>query len=92
VRFDEVFKLAAQTGTALEINSSFPRFDLSETNARAAVSAGVMLSINTDAHSTEELDLIPYGVHVARRGWVTKKNVINCMTWDELSKFLALKR
>jgi DNA polymerase (family 10) len=51
-----------------------------------------MLSINTDAHSPDELDLIPYGINVARRGWVTKKNVINCMSWDELKKFIARKR
>jgi DNA polymerase (family 10) len=92
IHFEPVFKLAAETGTALEINSSYPRLDLNETNARSAIEAGVMLSINTDAHSPDELDLIPYGINVARRGWVTKKNVINCMSWDELKKFIARKR
>jgi DNA polymerase (family 10) len=92
VRFEPVFKLAAQTGTALEINSSYPRLDLNETNARSAIESGVMLSINTDAHSEGELDLIPYGINVARRAWATKKNVINCMTWEELTKFLGRKR
>ena len=92
IRFEPVFKLAAQTGTALEINSSYPRLDLNEHNARSAHESGVMLSINTDAHSPDELDLIPYGVNVARRGWATKKNVINCMGWEELTKFLARKR
>ena len=92
IRFEPVFKLAAQTGTALEINSSYPRLDLNETNARSAIESGVMLSINTDAHSPDELDLIPYGINVARRAWATKKNVINCMSWEELNKFLARKR
>ena len=92
VNFEPVFKRAADTGTALEINSSYPRLDLNETNARSAIESGVMLSINTDAHSTDELDLIEYGINVARRAWATKKNVINCMTWDELTRFLARKR
>ena len=92
VRFEQVFKLAAETGTALEINSSYPRLDLNEHNARSAIESGVMLSINTDAHSTDELELIPYGINVARRAWATKKHVINCMGWEELTKFLARKR
>jgi DNA polymerase (family 10) len=90
--FSILFKAAAETGTALEINASYPRLDLNELNARAAVSAGVMLSINTDAHSTDELDNMPFGINVARRAWVTKRNVINCMSIGELKKFLAGKR
>src|SRR4051812_14675718 len=92
IRFEPVFKLAAETGPALEITPSSPRLDLNETNARSAIESGVMLSINTDAHSPDELDLIPYGINVARRAWATKKNVINCMSWEELEKFIARKR
>lgn len=92
VNFEPVFRLAAETGTALEINASYPRLDLNETNARAAIDADVMLSINTDAHSTDELELMPYGINVARRAWAARKNVINCMGWAELAKFIALKR
>ena len=51
--FDPVIKAAADNGTALEINAGYPRLDLNESNARAALDAGVMLSINTDAHSTQ---------------------------------------
>jgi DNA polymerase (family 10) len=93
IRTEPIFKAAAQTGTALEINASYPRLDLNEINARAAVEAGVMLSINTDAHSTDELDEnMIHGVNVARRAWVTKRNVINCMSPAELTAFLARKR
>ena len=92
IRFEPVFKAAAQNGTALEINASYPRLDLNEINARAAIESGVMLSINTDAHSPVEFDLMEYGINVARRGWVTKKHVINCMTWEELKAFVAKKR
>ena len=57
-----IFAAAAKTGTALEINAGYPRLDLNDTHARAAIEAGVMLSIDTDAHSTEELDSIGWGI------------------------------
>jgi DNA polymerase (family X) len=92
LRFDRIFKSAALTGTALEINASYPRLDLSDIHARAAIAAGCKLSINTDAHSPEELDFMPYGIDVARRAWATKQDVINCMTWEQLQAFVARKR
>lgn len=91
LRFEELFPLAAANGTAMEINAGYPRLDLNETNARAAIGAGVMLSINTDAHSTGGFDEIIFGVNVARRAWVTKTSVINCMTVNDLEKFIAKK-
>jgi DNA polymerase (family 10) len=87
-----LFKAAAATGTALEINASYPRLDLNDVNARGAIDAGCMLSINTDSHSTEEFDQIGWGISVARRGWVTKNHAINCMKFSELMKFIAKKR
>ena len=92
VRFDRLFPLAAATGTAMEINAGYPRLDLNETHARAAVAAGVKLSINTDAHGTAGLGGLHYGLNVARRAWVTKANVINCLTVAELEAFIAAKR
>jgi DNA polymerase (family 10) len=90
--FAKVFEAAAKTGTALEINAGWPRLDLDEFHARTAVEAGVMLAIDTDAHSPEGLEDIGFGLSTARRGWVTAKNVINCMKGGELKKFLERKR
>jgi DNA polymerase (family 10) len=92
LQFDRLFKAAATTGTALEINAGWPRLDLNEHNARAAIQAGVKLSIDTDAHSVDAFEEMAYGVNVARRAWATKKDVINCMAWDELNGFIARKR
>src|SRR3954451_12751653 len=92
VDFGPIFKAAAANGTALEINAGYPRFDLNETNARAAVAAGVTLAIDTDAHSTGGFEEMTWGVNVARRGWVTKANVLNCVGPPELLKFLGRKR
>lgn len=91
LKMDEIFKAAAATGTALEINSGYPRLDLNDTNARAAIQAGCMLSINTDSH-TNIFDEIIWGIGVARRAWVTKQNVINCLPLSDLRTFLKKKR
>lgn len=90
--FARIFTAAAATGTALEINSGYPRLDLTDTVARAAIGAGCMLSINTDAHSTDGLNWIDYGINVARRAWVTPRHVINCMPLKKLMQFIAKKR
>lgn len=92
LEMDKLIKAAAETGTAMEINSSYPRLDLDEFNARAAIEAGVYLTIDTDAHSTGELELIPYGISVARRAWVTPQQVVNCWPLKDVKKFLARKR
>jgi len=92
LQFERIFKAAAQTGTALEINASYPRLDLNDVNARAAARAGVKLSINTDAHHTETFAAMTYGLGVARRGWLTEADVINCMSTADLLKFIAAKR
>ncbi len=89
---EPIFKAAAETGTAMEINASYPRLDLNDVNAKHAREAGVMISINTDAHSTGEFHLMPFGIDVARRAWLTANDVINCMPLASLKKFLAAKR
>ena len=88
--FKEIFKAARDTNTQLEINSFPNRLDLNETNARSAKEAGVKIAISTDAHTTDQLFNMEFGVSVARRGWLSKKDVINTLTVDELLK--AIKK
>ncbi len=88
----KILKAAAQTGTALEINSSYPRLDLNDQNAAAAREAGCVLSIDTDAHSIPELDLLPHGISVARRAWLTPQHVINTWPLPKLLQFIRVKR
>jgi len=90
--FAPIFKAAAATGTALEINASYPRLDLNDVHARAAREAGVKLSINTDAHSVGDLAQMRFGIGVARRAWVGAEDVINCLTIAGLRKFLCARR
>ncbi len=78
-----VFKAAARTGTALELNGS-PRLDLDDGLARAAGRAGVRLTLASDAHRTEELDQLRYAVDMARRAWLTAAQVIGSRSADAL--------
>jgi len=85
---DAVFAAAAETRTALEINSQPDRLDLKDTQARRAVEAGALIAIDSDAHSTAQLQLTRYGVATARRGWVTKNRVVNALPLEDLLAWL----
>lgn len=90
--FGRIFEAAAKAGVALEINASWPRLDLNDTLARAAVEAGAMLAIDTDAHDTQGLEGMSMGIGVARRGWVEPRHVINCMELAKLRRFANARR
>jgi len=89
--FDEICRVAARTKTILEINSYPDRLDLNDTNIRRALDCGVKLSLSTDSHSKIQLGNLWLGISQARRGWAQKKDVVNCMSADELLKFLKNK-
>jgi len=89
VDWDEIFRQAAATQTALEI-SSFPnRLDLKDSLCRQAKNFGVKFAINTDSHQIEHLNLMHFGVSVARRGWLEKKDIINSSNYSDLEKWLS---
>jgi DNA polymerase (family 10) len=75
-----VYAEAARTGTALEMNGSPHRLDLAVERARRAVEMGCVLTIDSDAHKTAELDYVRWGVSQARRAWVEPGIVLN--TWS----------
>ena len=77
---------AVETGTALEINSQPDRLDMRDTHARLAGEAGVLIPITTDAHSTTALGYAELGVGLARRAWLTKKQVLNTRAWPQIEK------
>ncbi|MCY4654059.1 MAG: DNA polymerase/3'-5' exonuclease PolX [Dehalococcoidia bacterium] len=90
--YDAIFRAAAGTGTALEINGSLERLDLRDTHVSRARELGAALVINTDAHTTEGLGNMEYGVSLARRGWCEASHIVNCMGADELTVWLRKKR
>jgi DNA polymerase (family 10) len=89
--WDELFAAAAETGTLLEIDGSDHRLDLAPERARRAVEAGCRLTIDSDAHRTEELAGIRWGVAQARRGWVVPAVVANTWPRDALLAWVAAK-
>ena len=89
--WETVYAEAARTGTALEMNGSPHRLDLSPERARRAVAAGCILTIDSDAHHTRELDDTRWGVSQARRGWVTARDVLNTRSREDLLAWVAGK-
>jgi DNA polymerase (family 10) len=89
---DAVIAAAKKYRIALEIDCYPDRSDLNAIHIRAAVRAGVMLAIDTDAHAPEHLDFIPLGEALARRGWATKKDVLNTKSLKDLLSYLNKKQ
>jgi DNA polymerase (family 10) len=89
---DEVFKAAARTGTALEINAFPDRLDLRDEHVMWAKRHGVKFAIDTDSHSTVHLPFMRYGVGTAQRGWLAKADVINTWPLGKLRRFLRKGR
>ncbi|HSG30095.1 MAG TPA: DNA polymerase/3'-5' exonuclease PolX [Thermodesulfobacteriota bacterium] len=92
VDLEEVFKITKQYGKAVELNASYMRLDLNDIHSRRAKDLGIPISINTDAHHTDQLQFMLYGIGTARRGWVEKNDVINCMSYSKLTKWLKQVR
>jgi len=89
---EAVLQAASETGVAMEINASPYRLDLEDVYARRAKELGIPISINTDSHSEEDMDMRFYGAAIARRAWLTKEDVINCWSADKLLKWLKSRK
>ncbi|MDH3733024.1 MAG: DNA polymerase/3'-5' exonuclease PolX [Gemmatimonadota bacterium] len=89
IEIDEILQACAEYGVAVEINSHPNRLDLRDTHAWRARELGVPITISTDAHRAEELDLIRYGVEQGRRAWLTPDDVLNTRPLDELLSWAA---
>ena len=79
---------AKATNTALELNSYVDRLDLSVPYIRESVNAGVKITLDTDAHDETALSFAKFGVAQARRAWVEKESVINCLPWTKFEEYL----
>ena len=86
IDFEKILKAALETNTSLEINAFPLRLDLNDLNCRRAKEMGVRLAIGTDAHETEQLQAMQFGISVARRGWLSSEDVINTLSVAELLK------
>jgi DNA polymerase (family X) len=86
VDVERVIEGALETGTFLEMNGQPDRLDLRDVHARAAKEAGLKLVVSSDAHQIRAQSYIELAVAQARRGWLTKADVVNTRTWKQLDK------
>src|SRR5262249_15004592 len=91
VNMEAVLKAAAAQGTLIEINAHPLRLDINWTLCKRAKALGAKLVINPDAHSTEELPYVRYGVDVARRGWLEKDDIFNTQTAAQVAKAFKIR-
>ncbi len=93
VDLEAVLQEAAKLGKMIEINAQPSRLDLDWIHCKRAKALGIKLVINPDAHSTDDLGLFPFGIDVARRGWLEKENVFNTLPLAQVEKaFQARKK
>lgn len=91
VDLDAVFAATKKLGKFLELNANPARLDLNDVFCAAAKGHGIRLAISTDAHSTDGLDVMRYGILQARRAGLTAKDVINTRSWKQFRKLLPTR-
>ncbi len=85
---EKIIRAAKETNTILEIDAYPDRLDLKDEHVRMAVKAGVKLSIDSDSHHVSHMRYLEFGIAQARRGWATKKDVVNTQPLDKFLKSL----
>ena len=85
VDVDQIIEAAARCGVAIEINAHPARLDIDWRHVKKARDHGVQIAVNTDAHSTGGLDNLPYGIGIARKGWLRAKDVPNALNCEAIA-------
>lgn len=89
--WNKIFDSVRDKGIILEINAQPDRIDLPDDLIRNAISWGVKLVINSDAHSISQLNNMRYGIDNARRGWAEKKDILNTLPYEKFVKNLRVR-
>ena len=89
VDMPRIIRHARERRCFLEVNAHPERLDLADIYCQVAKEEGVMVSVNSDAHSTLDLDNLCFGIGQARRGWLEKHDVLNTRSLAELRRFLS---
>ncbi len=91
LEIERLLKAAEERNCVMEINAHPSRLDLNDIYAKAAKDIGVKIAINTDAHRTEELKYMKYGIYQARRGWIEPSDVINTYPLYKMRELIKRK-
>ncbi|GMW00282.1 MAG: DNA polymerase/3'-5' exonuclease PolX [Candidatus Hydrogenedentota bacterium] len=89
LHWDKVFAACKANRVALEINANPHRLDIDWRHIRKASDLGCLFSIGPDAHAVDGLDDVHYGIGIARKGWLEKEHILNCLAVED---FLTWKR
>ncbi|NLC52128.1 MAG: DNA polymerase/3'-5' exonuclease PolX [Firmicutes bacterium] len=92
IDIEKFLQKAKETNTVVEINASPDRLDLGSEYVRKGKEIGVVFAINTDAHSTQGMVDLQFGVTVARRGWLEKNNIINTLPLEKMCQFVRTEK
>ena len=84
----KIFETASELGIFMEINAFPDRLDLSDVNCFIARDHNIQFSIGTDAHNSEQLNFMEFGISTARRGWLESKQIVNNYSLKELYKLI----
>jgi len=88
INLEQIYAVAKEKNKILEIDGIPDRLDLRDIDVKAAIDNGVMLCIDSDAHTPDELKYVEFGIFNARRGWAEAKNIVNTRSLKDLPKFL----
>lgn len=91
LNWEKIFQFCKANNKALEINSWPQRLDLPDNLIRQAVEKGIKLVIDTDSHATIHMDLMRYGVSMARRGWAKKDDIVNTWEYNRVADWFSSK-
>lgn len=92
IDLDQVIDAAAQHGTCIEINSHPSRLDLDWRYVRKARDKGIKIPVNPDAHALAGIDVMRYGIGIARKGWLRPEDVLNTLDFEALMTFFHVRR
>jgi DNA polymerase (family 10) len=92
IDLDAVIEKAAETGASIELNADPHRLDMDWRHLKRAKDLGVTIEIGPDAHSESNLDFMDHGIGIARKGWLTKADVLNCRSAKDVLAFAAKRR
>jgi DNA polymerase (family 10) len=91
VDLEKVLEAAKKKGKALELNAYFDRLDLNEFYLKKAKELGIPISIGTDTHYVHGLAMMRFGVGIARRAWLAKKDILNTLSYPLFLKKIGKK-
>ncbi|MDB4618161.1 DNA polymerase/3'-5' exonuclease PolX [Akkermansiaceae bacterium] len=92
VNIEKIIDCAAETRTIIELNCNPWRLDMDWRWWKRARDLNILTSLNPDAHATDQLQFLAYGARLARKGWLRRQDVINCLTLEEMKAWLALPK